>query len=309
MGFLPPCVAIGALIGIVGLYLVILLSGGGACGFLVGWRGSTVDFYNGSAGTIDLNVVTYGIDTITTTGGYGAYGEAYAPVTPITVLPGTKVAGGRQVAFRMAGLHGVPADALDVVLDVTASGGATAGSFATYGPSAGGSQLAVTGGYWAKGQQVTNLVMVTVNGGTAVVENTGAGPAYFTAEVVGYYLDGGSDSVFLPATPRRLETVTIGAKRSVTLAVSGKNGIPATGTTALALDLTASGATASGTLAAYADGTPLPFLISLSYARGVPVANASIAAVGKDGAIRLYNSGSRPVTVNVDLTGSYYAYP
>ena len=39
------------------------------------------------------------------------------------------------------------------------------------------------------------------------------------------------------------------------------------------------------------------------------MANAAIVAVGKDGAIRLDNTGSRPVTVNVDLTGSYYAYP
>jgi len=84
---------------------------------------------------------------------------------------------------------------------------------------------------------------------------------------------------------------------------------PATGTTAVAVDLTASEATASGTVAAYADGTALPFLISVSYAPGGSVADGSIAAVGKDGAIRLYNAGSRPVAVNVDLTGSYYAYP
>jgi hypothetical protein len=151
--------------------------------------------------------------------------------------------------------------------------------------------------------------MVPISGGKAVLENAGAGAAYFTAEVLGYHVIDGSTSVFLPATPRRLGAVTIAADRSVALTVSGKNGIPATGTTGVALDLTASEAAASGTLAAYADGTPLPFLISLSYARGIPVANAAIVAVGKDGAIRLYNSGSKPVAVNVDLTGSYYAYP
>ena len=78
----------------------------------------------------------------------------------------------------------------------------------------------------------------------------------------------------------------------------------------MAVDLTTTAAaTASGTIAAYADGTALPFLISLSYAPGVSVANASIVPVGTDGAIRLYNAGSKPVTVYVDLTGSYYAYP
>jgi hypothetical protein len=151
--------------------------------------------------------------------------------------------------------------------------------------------------------------MIPVSGGKAVLENQSAGTANFTAEVVGYYLDTGSDAVFLPATPRRLGTVFIPANQSVTMPVAGKDGIPATGTTAVAVDLTASEATESGTVAAYADGTALPFLISVSYAPGAPVANASIVAVGKDGAIRLYNAGSRTVAVNVDLSGSYYAYP
>ncbi len=266
--------------------------------------GGTVDFYNGSAGTVNLQIVTYGIDD-----GYGAYGETYAPVTPVTALPKTKVAGGRTVTFQVAGLHGVPANAADVVLDVTASGGTTAGSFTTYDTTSYGAQAAVSGGYWAKGQQVTRLVMISADGAKEVIENAGAGSAYFTAEVVGYYLYTGSDSVFLPAAPRRLGTVFIPANQSVTMPVAGKDGIPATGTTAVALDLTASEATASGTVAAYADGTALPFLISVSYPREVPVANASIAAVGTDGAIRLYNAGSSTVAVNVDLLGSYYAYP
>ena len=125
------------------------------------------------------------------------------------------------------------------------------------------------------------------SGGRVVLKNAAAGAAYFSASVVGYYLDGASDSVFLPATPRRLDTVTIGAKRSVTLAVAGRNGIPAAGTTAVAVNLTASGASASGTLMAYADGTARPAPMNLSYAPGAAIANAAIVAVGKDGAIRL----------------------
>ena len=72
--------------------------------------------------------------------------------------------------------------------------------------------------------------------------------------------------------------------------------------------LAASRAIAGGTLVAYADGTNWPPQMNLSYAAGATIANAAIVAVGKDGAIRLFNAGSKPVTVNVDLTGSYYAY-
>jgi hypothetical protein len=49
--------------------------------------------------------------------------------------------------------------------------------------------------------------------------------------------------------------------------------------------------------------------VSLNYATGATVASAAIVAVGQDGAIDLYNAGSRPVTIAVDLAGSYYAYP
>lgn len=37
-------------------------------------------------------------------------------------------------------------------------------------------------------------------------------------------------------------------------------------------------------------------------------ATAGIVGVGKDGAIDLYNYGTKPALVVVDLTGSYYAY-
>lgn len=272
--------------------------------------GGIVDFYNGSAAPIHLGVTSYGIDT---TGPSGPLGETYSPVTPASVLPRTKIAGGHQVTLRAADRDHVPAAAQDVVLDITASGGTAAGHFATSAagdePARGGNATAVAGGYWARGHQVTNLIMVPVEGTPAVLKNVGPGSAYFTASVVGYYAYSGSAAVFLPRTPQPLGTVTIGARRSVTMAAAGRIGIPAADTTAVAVNLTASRATAAGTITAYANGTSLPGLISLSYARGATIANAAIVAVGAGGAIRLYNRGSKPVTVSVDLDGSYYAYP
>jgi hypothetical protein len=271
--------------------------------------GGTVDFYNGSPGTINIEVVTYGIDTIMTTDGYGSYGETYSPVTPASVLPLTRIAGGHQISFRVAGRDQVPVNAQDVVLDITALGGSTAGDVLVSPAGKDGDLSSKPAGYWAKGQQVTNLAMQSLGNGLATVENAGEGAVYFSVSVVGYYLYTGSDSVFVPATPTRLDSVTIGAKQSVALAVTGRNGIPATGTTAVAVNLTAAHETASGTVTAYADGTTLPAPVNLSYASGATIANAAIVAVGGDGAIRLYNGGSKPVIVDVDLTGSYYAYP
>lgn len=268
--------------------------------------GTVVDFYNGSAGTIHLGIVTYGIDDIMTTHGYGVFGETYVPVAPARVLS-ARIAGNRRAEFHVAGLDHVPANAAAVMLDITVSKGATGGFYSVYhgGPSDGSG---VTAGYWAKGQQVTNLAMAPVASKQVFVENDGAGAANFTASVVGYYFLNGSAAVFLPATSNRLARITIGARKSVKLAVTGRNGVPARGSTAVSVNLTSSGATASGTVTAYADGTKLPGLISLSYSRAVQMANAAIVAVGADGAIRLYNGGAKPVTVTVDLVGSYYSY-
>jgi hypothetical protein len=74
------------------------------------------------------------------------------------------------------------------------------------------------------------------------------------------------------------------------------------------VNLTASGAIASGTITAWAGGTTRPGgFASLSYAQGSTTTTAGIVPVGTDGAIDLHNYGTRPVTVALDLTGSYYA--
>jgi hypothetical protein len=132
---------------------------------------------------------------------------------------------------------------------------------------------------------------------------------WLSAQVVGYYIVR-TKSVFLPSAPDRLLKVTLASRHEVKLTIAGKDGVPATGTTAAMVNLTAAGATANGTLTAYADGTSRPAsLTSLSYAKGETVAAADTVEVGSDGAIDLYNAGSKPLTAFVDLVGSYYAYP
>jgi hypothetical protein len=175
--------------------------------------GSTVDFYNNSSGSLDLDVLTYGIDDINTTEGYGASGETYTPITPARVLGSTKLAAHHSVTFQVAGRDGIPVGATDVLLNITASAETTAGGFVTYAAS--GSPLyAVDSGFWAKGQQITNLVMMGVEG-DAVIDNTSSGSANFTADAVGYYTFGGQTSMFLPATPRRLLNVKINGRQTV----------------------------------------------------------------------------------------------
>jgi PKD repeat protein len=278
--------------------------------------GGAVDFYNTSGGSVDLNVTTYGLEETTTTQGYGGIGEGYYPVTPAQVLPRTDLPPEHKTVVNVVGLNQVPANAAVVVLAVTESGAAAAGQFATYPERGLGVGAEVGGAYWAKGQQATGLATVSVAGGRAILVNGSRGNAYFTADVVGYYLNpaASTGSVFLPAKPDRLLKVTVAGKHWVKVAVAGKDGIPAAsaggaGTTAALVNLTAAGATANGSFTVYADGTSRPANVtSLSYTKGQGAATAAIVQVGKDGEIDLYNSGSRPVLAVVDVNGSFYAY-
>ncbi len=272
--------------------------------------GSTVDFANDSAGTIDLTVTAYAIeDTSDSTS--TAVGESYTPVTPAVVLPRTELAGGgHAVSFQVAGRDGVPADASAVVLDVIEAGGTSAGYLITY--PAGDGPAEVHSAYWAKGQTVTNLAMVPIGGSDAVVQNNAAGAAYFAADVVGYYTSPPATSVFLPGQDQAVARVTIPAGHAVAVATAGQDAIPAAtaagATTALLVTLTSAGATASGAITGYADGTAKPPTTTLSYTAGPDIAGAAIVPLGADGAFDLYNSGSKPVTIEISLTGSYYAY-
>jgi hypothetical protein len=280
-----------------------------------------VDFYNTSGGTLDLNVTTFAIEDGTT---YEAAPpeQTYHPVTPGQVLARTELAPQHKTVVTAAG---VPADADDLVLDITESGSTATGTMITYGENIGtSSQVEVSS--WSKGQQVTGLSMVPVNGGRVILVNDSKGNAYFTADVVGYTyfpyppsagetFDPATDgSVFLPATPDRLLKVTVAGKHWVKVAVAGKDGIPAAstggaGTTAALVTLTAASTTANGSFTAYADGTSRPAnVISLSYTSGQTAANTAIVQVGQDGEIDLYNGGSKPVLAVLDVDGSFYGY-
>jgi hypothetical protein len=64
------------------------------------------DFYNGSAGPIHLDIVTYGIEDITSTQGAGSDGETYQPVTPTRVLPRSPADEDAREVAALAGVRG-----------------------------------------------------------------------------------------------------------------------------------------------------------------------------------------------------------
>src|ERR1019366_758049 len=111
-------------------------------------------------------------------------------------------------------------------------------------------------------------------------------------------------------TPRRVMDTRIGlgvpkAKvgpgAQVTLTIPG---LP-TGTTAVALNVTATNATATSYLTVYPAGQTRPTVSDLNFTKGQTIANLVIAQVGAGNTVTFYNAAGT-VDIVADLAG-YYA--
>lgn len=113
------------------------------------------------------------------------------------------------------------------------------------------------------------------------------------------------------APSRLLDTrIGVGAPRgavaprgTVHLRVTGRGQVPATGVSAVVLNVTVTGATRPGFVTAYGNGTALPGASNLNFVAGQTVPNLVIAPVGNDGNVDLYNGSAGTVQLIADVSG------
>jgi outer membrane protein assembly factor BamB len=92
----------------------------------------------------------------------------------------------------------------------------------------------------------------------------------------------------------------LGAGASLPLQVTGRGGVPATGVSAVLLNVTVTEPTATSFLTAWPAGQPRPLASNLNYVAGQTVPNLVTAKVGEGGQVNLYNhSGSTHVVADV----------
>src|SRR6266851_163782 len=122
-------------------------------------------------------------------------------------------------------------------------------------------------------------------------------------------------SLLTPAGPVRVMdtrngtggiTGPVGAGQTVSLQVIGKNGVPASGVTAVVLNVTATQGTASSYVTVFPDGTARPVTSNLSFTAGETIPNLVVVPVGADGKVDFYNSAGT-VQLIADLSGYYTA--
>ncbi len=237
-------------------------------------------------------------------------GGRYHAVTPSRLLDtrttGTPLAAGRTIDLQVGGRGGVPATgASAVVMNVTVTG-PTALSYLTVFPAGEPIPLAANLNF-GPGQTVPNLVTAKIGAGGRVSLFNAPGTTDVVADLAGWYDDGAAagGALYHPLTPGRiLDTraagVPIGASATMNVQVTGQAGVPATGVSAVVMNVTVTAPTAPSYLTVYPAGEALPLAANLNFTAGQTVPNLVTAKLGAGGRVSLFNAaGATHVVADV----------
>jgi hypothetical protein len=222
---------------------------------------------------------------------------------------------GGTMDVQIAGRGGVPASGVAaVIMNVTVTNTTGSGYLVVY--PKGVARPIASNVNWTAGQTVPNLVEVPLGADGKVTVYNSAGATDVVFDVAGYVSTSdqsvGSSGLYNARVPSRLldtrtglgGATTVGAGGTVSLQVTGRGGVPATGVSAVVLNVTATGATASSYVTVWPDGAARPLASNLNFVAGQTVPNRVMVPVGTGGKVDLYNFAG-----NVDLVvdvGGYF---
>ena len=241
----------------------------------------------------------------------------YMPVVPRRILDtrdgigasaGVVGAGG-QIDVQIAGVESVPATGVAaVVLNVTATEAVQAGYVSVY-PSGARRPLVSNLNLEAAGQTVANLVTVKVGANGKVALFTSGG-THLVADLAGYYvpnrvvgwppadLDTGTHSRQCSGLGR-LPQAKLPAGGILDLQITGRGPVPASGVSAVVLNVTADQATAAGFVTVWPAGQTMPTVSNLNLTAGETRANLVVVPVGAGGAVSLFTMGGADLIADV----------
>ncbi|MCU1501768.1 MAG: hypothetical protein JWM12_1122 [Ilumatobacteraceae bacterium] len=242
----------------------------------------------------------------------GATPSTFVPLSPSRLLDTRDGTGGNIVPLgpnlytelQVAGRGGVPpTGATAVVLNVTVDHPSEPGVITVW-PS-GEPQPLVSSLNFNPGDVVANLVTVKMgaNGKVNVYNLKGVTPT--VVDVVGYYTaDPNPSGRYTPLAPGRvLDTGfanEIGPGATIDVQVAGQHGVPATGVTGVALNITVDNPSASSYFTVYPTGEGRPNASTLNFVRGLTVANLTLAKLGANGKVSIWNyDGTARVVADV----------
>ena len=239
-------------------------------------------------------------------------GSRLSPITPQRVLDTRQdhrpLITGKEHVLRLAGVGAVPADAVRaVLLNMTVTEPLASGELCVW--AAGDAKPDVAMVSFVKGQTVPNLVVAPLSAAGDVVVQTSGGAAHVIADVVGFFSPSCAVARMVATSPTRvLDTRRVGRTLSgsnvAELMLAGQAGVPATGVTAVVLNVTAARPTRPGYLTVWPAGEPQPAASNLNFMPHQTVPNLVVAELGANGAVDVAVSAGR-VHVVIDLLGYF----
>jgi hypothetical protein len=246
----------------------------------------------------------------------------YRPLQPTRILdtrygngaPIASLGPGATLTVQVSGRGGIPATGVSaVVLNVAVTNTTVNGGYLIVYPTEDPQPLAANLN-WSHGQTVANLLEVGLgySGRLNIYNATGNTDVIF--DVAGYVpaITGtpGPDGLYNPLVPSRiLDTRTtnggyptpLGPGATINLQVAGRGGVPATGVSAVALNVTVANPTSWSYLTIFPAGTALPLAANLNFTAGATVPNRVVVKVGSAGQVAIFNGfGSTNVVVDVN---------
>ena len=269
------------------------------------------------AASVVLPAGSAAAEAVSTPGGF----TSLAPSRLLDTRFGTGAPQGAVAAHDIVHLQvtdhgGVPASGVSAVaLNVTVTEPVDAGFVTVYGE---GADLPLASNLnFVPGQTVPNMVIAPVGaGGVVDLYNGSSGTIELIADVSGYTLSGAPAvaGAFGSLAPSRLLDTRFGtgalqapvaAGGTVHLQVTGAGGVPASGVSAVVLNVTVTQPAGAGFVTVYGEGSALPTASNLNFVPGQTVPNMVIAPVGAGGVVDLYNGSTATIHLIADVSGYY----
>jgi uncharacterized repeat protein (TIGR01451 family) len=237
--------------------------------------------------------------------------ELFNPVTPARQfdtrdgtggVPVGKVPGGTALEFTVTGVNGVPPGVSAVALNVTIAN-ADAEGYATVYPCATAPGPASTLNYMPE-RAVANAVIAPVDAAGKVCFFTTA-TTNIISDVSGWFRPAAGLTTFTPVREFDTRTGTGGVAvgklaggSTLTFKVTGVNGVPASGVSAVALNVTVTEPDAEGLVNVFPCGAQ-PLTSSLNYVQGQIVPNLVIAPVSPQGTVCFHTTATTHLLADV----------
>jgi PKD repeat protein len=252
--------------------------------------------------------------------GWFASGAGFAPVAPTRLfdtrpgeaqgaIPVTKqqYGGVQELRIDLAGVAGVPktgAGAVSLNVTVTDPG---ASGFVTVYPC--GQRPTASNLNYIAGQTIPNAVIAPLSAAGEICLFSSA-DTHLLADINGWFASGAG---FAPVAPIRLFDTRpgeaqgaipvtkqqYGGVRELRLDLDGVAGVPATGASAVSLNVTVTGSTGAGYVTVYPCGQR-PTASNLNYIAGQTIPNAVIAPVSAAGEICLFSSADSHLVADIN---------